>query len=273
MDGLRFDHWTKVWTQAASRRGVLRGLGLASLGAFLGRHGSGAAAAQGGPPCVGQDCLNGDVDCCGGTVCVGEVCVAAAGRCDRPGAACETDDACCGTEGCSNGVCQRGGSCPLGQPCSGDADCCGGEGCFDGTCQALARPGNCPDGEVFCSGGGCCRGGRICRQGACVCPLSAPDEPEGPDGPCACFTVGNVCAAGEVCCFNGACASDVSASCYRNCADGKIARCVASGVDPITCRNGVARRCCNRSCACLGLACETNDDCCTDNCSGGICVE
>ena len=50
MDGQKFDSWTKTWARATSRRGVLRAVGLAAVGAKLGSRATGSAFAQGDHP-------------------------------------------------------------------------------------------------------------------------------------------------------------------------------------------------------------------------------
>jgi hypothetical protein len=204
---------------------------------------------------------------------VDQVCLAAAGRCDRPGGPCASDATCCGTEGCSNGVCQRAGGCPLGQACGSDADCCGGEGCFNGTCEALARPGNCGADEVFCPGVGCCTGGRTCELGACVCPLHAPDECA--TGECGCVNAETgtctVCAAGQVCC-RANCRPNLSMNCLTRCVNAQMTKC-APDLTSQQCRSQAVNRCCSKRCNCLGRDCETDDDCCSGQCAAGACTD
>ena len=188
MDGNRFDSLTRTFSTSRSRRGVLKGLGAATLGAVgLGRLSMDEADAA---PCKsphakcgkGKDkvCvdLSSDPGNCGGC---GQSC--------PEGASC-VDGGC--VEACSEGFDLCNGNCV---DLSNDATNCGGCGttcpetgdCVSGVCT-------CPTGQVLCAGGcvstsndhancgGCgnvCLGGETCIDGACeagtplVCEASA----------------------------------------------------------------------------------------------------
>jgi hypothetical protein len=145
VDGSQFDRLAKGLAAGRSRRGVLRGLGAAALGALglAGRGGAGAADACKG---TGKACSK-NGQCCsglcapapgktsvagGGAVCCapGQVTNATTGACctpktcaDFPGQCGTFSDNCGGTLPCQGATCQRGADVPAGT-CNCNGTCC-----------------------------------------------------------------------------------------------------------------------------------------------------
>ncbi len=137
MDGQRFDRLTRFVVTAASRRQTAWLLTGAALGGLLGLTEPGEATA---------------------------------GRCTKPGKACQKGDKCCG-----GGKCKR-------RRCT----CTGGKlDCGDGRCEACCQNSDCPTGQTCClnvhackdvrndpdfcgqCANGRCPGGAICANGNC----------------------------------------------------------------------------------------------------------
>jgi hypothetical protein len=194
MDGTRFDALAKGLASARSRRGVVKGLGAALLGAAgLARFGG----AEAKPACrgAGHPC-EGNQTCCGDLVCVAsgpgaaKRCTASCsdeqvmfkGACCTPATTCpdgacgSISDGCGGTLNCSCG----GGNTCCGNNCidtASDPSNCGGCG-SDHVCPGLGTPYT----NVTCSGGECfmsCQGEHYDVNGDPSDGCEAADSPVG----------------------------------------------------------------------------------------------
>lgn len=176
MESERFDHLSKVISEASSRRHALGLLG-AILGSLAGagtvqpleakrkKKKKKRANAPCTPACAGRRCGS---DGCGGscgTCAVTQVCNTA-GQCCTPACAGRQ----CGPDGCG-GTC---GACPRASDiCTEAAQCCRPD-CTDRTCGTNGCGGSCgtcPHASQICTAGGQCGcpgGQRMCPNGACV---------------------------------------------------------------------------------------------------------
>jgi hypothetical protein len=170
MDASQFDRWTQTLTNAASRRGLLRGLAGATLGAVAARVSDVAGAKKNkskklsrnsfGCVDVGKACRGNSANCCSG-ICEGNKpkkdkkdksrCVAHhTSSCQATGDFCEGILTDCGT----NGVCARTtgrasfcanvdglGACTS---CGEDRDC---EAAYGPGAACVACEAKCPDGQ------------------------------------------------------------------------------------------------------------------------------
>lgn len=135
MDGDRFDALARAVGGGRSRRGLLKALGAAALGAAgLNREAEAASCTK-----AGQACGSTKPACCKGTTCANGYCLAVC----TP----NCDGKTCGPNGC-------GGSCGA---CSSGQSCCG-----DGTCADLTTTSNCG------ACGHACKAGQGCVNGKCV---------------------------------------------------------------------------------------------------------
>ena len=178
MDDERFDRLARV-AAGASRRQVLRAVGLGLAGGLIGRtRVPGVAAQEAGAPgpttCVTDaDCVDADGDACTGGRCDNGTCVFFIVDC-IPGYVC-----------CGNGEC-----CPDAGSvqCQSDADCvdadndpCTGATCENGTC--VPHIVSCAPGFVCC-GGGCVE---ACAEGqsldaSCRCAGTTSGNGDSGDG-------------------------------------------------------------------------------------------
>jgi hypothetical protein len=264
MDDNRFDSLTRALGSGRSRRGVLKTLGAAALGAIgLTTVGEAAAAPPASKPskpskCYGDhsSCTNGK-QCCSGT-CTNRTCAPAVPVDLCAGKTCDDGNECT-TDSCSGGVCSH-------NPTSG-APCNGGLGTCDpsGTCKPGVACGpamSCPPPSSSCQINSCDVGTSICiiynvakdticdsgagtcdGAGTCVYPVD----------PCAGITctpksecLGAYCDQGQ--CFDKA--YGAGTPCSSGICDGKGA-CIS---DP-----------------CAGVVCTPNSDCTTSTCVQGAC--
>lgn len=132
MDDSRFDALTKALAADASRHRLLRGIGVAALGAVgMTRHSDEADAAK-GRQCygTGSSCAKG-TQCCTDRVCAagGATGRTSASGCPQPANPCQTAVCVggqCGTSNVANGAgCDDGNACTTGTTCQNGA-CLGG---------------------------------------------------------------------------------------------------------------------------------------------------
>jgi len=209
---------------------------------------------------VGDACQNPN-DCCSGNCSGGrcvEPCVPNGLGCDTPGECCslvcnagvcggciQNGALCTDGDSCCSGICAQGvcaGPCqPNGAACQAPADCCSG-GCNGGVCG----PACVPDGVACDPQTPCCAG--VCESGFCGAATCSHGECETGDrlSPACSPCVANVCAADPFCC---------QVAWDDLCVDGAAQICGSCG-----------------SCTPNGLACNTNTDCCSANCDGGLCA-
>ena len=172
MDQDRFDQRTRALGAGRSRRGMLKAVGAAALGA-VGLH-AGAAEAD---LCktTAKACSKGS-QCCSGncTPDPGKTSVTASGAICCPAGQIQTSTGQCGCPSGTtlhNGVCcTPTTTCPSGQTCGTAPDGCGGTldcGSCDATqcltCSSGTCVSSCGAGDVCC-GGTCCASGQTCGQ-------------------------------------------------------------------------------------------------------------
>jgi hypothetical protein len=241
MDGRQFDNLARLVAgippgASASRRGLLKTLGVGAAGALLGRRAveeTGAACKTVGKPCERKS------DCCTGR-CKNGTC-----KCSGFGGRCEDLGHCCGTLTCCGGFCLATDSDENNCGACGN-ECPAGEGCDDGRC--CTREGNAC-GETA----ECCFGGTLttCCDGACIDTFRDGSN---------CGGCGTACPSGDIC-FNGECCLDIGAACLV--ADN---RCCGNRQCKPTDQQGNGQCCLPQ-----GAFCFASAECCRGRCRQGRC--
>ncbi len=241
-----------------------------------GTAGAAGAGGTGGPAPTschpfGDSCSTG-ADCCSMSCSpTTHLCGRNILACSQPGAPCGDNTECCNLN-CTAGKCQSDACVGDGKPCAaGGTACCSGT-CSNGTCADVNGPGvTClTAGNACTSSSACCSG--LCENNACVLGVSQ------------CVQVGDICADNLECC---------SGQCLKAAQTDTYGACVALGVGPNRCEDGLAGMicsscgiCCSRACApgpkgvficqpptgCrpAGELCSTASDCCGGDPSTGL---
>ncbi|MGI9254075.1 MAG: Dickkopf N-terminal cysteine-rich domain-containing protein, partial [Thermomicrobiales bacterium] len=196
-----------------------------------------------------------DKNCCSSSVCFKGVC----GDCRRKNQTCDESTDCCGDAICFSGSCQ---ACRTSaQTCSADADCCSGNRCIDGTCAPCAATGK------TCSADADCCSGAICLNGTCASCLPAGEAclvPSSNDDK----RFASIPCCGNLSCFQNVCTAPKQVS------NGDPCTIIDTCKDPdATCTTYEFDSPAGTYCLLPRKAvCETNRDCVSRDCPGGICI-
>lgn len=270
MDDNTFDALARALGSGRSRRGILKGLGAAALGAAgLDRLGSAAAKGTNSRACAticGQlygSNLAAQVQCtrqgergqgpcaaCGfnpANYCSGTCTNVATDitNCGACGHVCPTADS-CNTPMCSSGVCS---SVPTNEngACSGVGSDCTTPMCSSGYCKGfpINEGGPCDNGTGTCDFGTCVANPVGCPTGTTDCNSTCVDLSSDSSN---CGACGSSCVAGNECntatCYQGACyhnSNPAAQGAPCNCGTGTCdvnGNCVATGGGPGTCAAG-----------------------------------
>jgi hypothetical protein len=236
-----------------------------------------AATELGNPPTpiacgcleVGARCTTGGLSCCGSVgcssgICGGELCVANGLPVDAVKPCCSgnsRDGLCVGPDVCR----------PAGAACDGVLDCCAGFGCVNGRCSCVPSAGadaGTATNTAICGPANPCCGAYACslQFGTCVTP-PAPSITLNPDP--ACMPHGGLCDQAHKCCGGETCCNGFCGS-----------RCMAAGEACDDVRKCCLGTCVDGTCALPtwtgGVVCNraSNDPCTAgvDNCCNGTCV-
>lgn len=188
--------------------------------------------------------------------------------CLPKGEKCQTDSQCCSWV-CTSGKC----SCRAdGEGCVYDKHCCSGNcklkaGSASGTCGCIAEGGVCADASDCCSG--------ACQNGKCAAGGSSgiSATTTATTTPSICQQVGAVCAKDEDCCASLFCnattkkcqqwsSQDESSTLGQPCNNN-------SGFWELLDGQMV---CVRRQCKANGFTCTASAECCSSQCSGGLCA-
>jgi hypothetical protein len=248
-------------------------------------------------------CIQDGMPCSGGSNCCTRICVdpgtgatvcLPASGCEMTGSACLNDQACCGGGTNPNGSVKCGrdvatdtyGRCDNGQACNPVGNICGA--IFtnaDGTTFSVNASQNCCDGKK-----------EVCKLDAAGIPRcfggGSTQCPEGFTGvaPC-CIELGEVCQFKDQCCNGAPCVPDsvgtlrcTGSSCVplgNACTPGTSVccsgDCLSSGELGYSCRvptttDGGTDPDGGTVCKPNGQTCTTPTDCCSNICTGGLCV-
>ena len=218
MESERFDQVVRCFAISRTRRGVLKSL----VGAGLG-----AAGVSRGRTDTAAICNPATDRCCPGYLCPDGTCgFNSPQRCGCAKTQCKECEVC-------NRRCVRSAD---GAACPDDGNACTENICRSGRCEHPPKQDGLACSGGRCSNGVCCASGRVGCDGACVDTQSDPRH---------CGACGRACAAADQC-FGGVCV----------CADGQ-ARCGSACVDLLTDATncGACGRVCGQGQSCCQGAC------------------